>query len=169
MSKEQARLCAMKVLDAYADMQMPLDVVLLASKLGYEVKQANFKKDWISGGVNFFDNADDKQKGVIYVRAKEPPRRQRFTIAHEIGHCVMHRDIHKNGILENIDMFRNPNNHSPEEVEANEFAANILMPEDLVRTMWWRWGSTEILASIFKVSLSAISYRLYNLGLKEDW
>ena len=47
--------------------------------------------------------------------------------------------------------------------------ANLLMPEQLVREMWKRWGSTEILADIFKVSLSAMSYRLYNLHLKGDW
>ena len=66
----------------------------------------------------------------------------------------MHREYYRNGILERIDMFRNPENHIQEEVEANAFAANLLMPEQMAREMWKRWGSTEILADIFKVSLS---------------
>ena len=81
----------------------------------------------------------------------------------------MHREYYRNGILKRIDMFRNPENHNQEEVEANAFVANLLMPEQMVREMWKRWGSTEILADIFKVSLSAMSYRLYNLHLKGDW
>lgn len=43
------------------------------------------------------------------------------------------------------------------------------MPSDIVKAMWDKWGSTEILADIFKVSLSAMSYRFYNLNLKGDW
>ena len=50
----------------------------------------------------------------------------------------MHREYYRNGILERIDMFRNPENHSQEEVEANAFAANLLMPEQMVREMWKR-------------------------------
>lgn len=142
----------------------PINAVKLAEALGYDVYQATFKDGAISGGVNF-----QKNGGRIYLNQNDSPTRQRFTLAHEIGHCVLHRDKHENGILERIDMFRDPENHSQEEVEANAFAANLLMPEQLVREMWKRWGSTEILADIFEVSLSAISYRLYNLHLKGDW
>ena len=55
------------------------------------------------------------------------------------------------------------------EFEANEFAATLLIPENLVRKYWSSWSSVEMLADIFKVSLSAMSYRLYKLGLKGDW
>lgn len=55
----------------------------------------------------------------------------------------MHREYYRNGILGRIDMFRNPENHSQEEVEANAFAANLLMPEQMVREMWKRWGFTD--------------------------
>lgn len=145
-------------------LKTPINAIRLAKALGYEVYQASFTDNAISGGANF-----QKQGGKIYLNRNDSPTRQRFTLAHELGHCIMHREYYRNGILERIDMFRNPENHSQEEVEANAFAANLLMPEQMVREMWKRWGSTEILADIFKVSLSAMSYRLYNLHLKGDW
>lgn len=172
MAKEQARMKARNLLQKQEIAQAPVNVVQIAQKLGYKVYRATFKKPGISGGVKFLQenqHQGDQHKGEIYVNAEDAPRRQRFTIAHEIGHCIMHREQHQEGILEKIDMFRNPENHNAEEAEANEFAASLLMPEYMVRDAWKRWGSTEILADIFKVSISAMSYRLYNLGLKGDW
>lgn len=160
----QAERAASELLRRQRALKAPINAIKMAKSLGYEVYQANFKDSAISGGVNFQESG-----GKIYLNRNDSPTRQRFTLAHELGHCVMHKEHHQNGILERIDMFRNPENHSQEEVEANAFAANLLMPEQMVREMWKRWGSTEILADIFKVSLSAMSYRLYNLRLKGDW
>ena len=145
-----------------------VNALLLAKKINYIVYQASFKDENISGGITF--NADGKG-GKIYVNHNDSPFRQRFTIAHEIGHAVLHSENYKkNGILEQIDMFRTGKEAGNElELEANEFAATLLMPENLVRKYWSSWGSVEMLADIFKVSLSAMSYRLYKLKLKGDW
>ena len=163
--RENARDKAAEVFSKYHLGEPPIDIIELAEKLGYTVWFATFKDERISGGVSF----DATQGGKIYVSRSETGKRQRFTVAQELGHCVMHRDSHKNGILESVDMFRRPDDHRPEEVEANEFAASILMPEEMVRQKWREWRSTEILADIFQVSISAMSYRLYNLDLKGDW
>ena len=163
--REKARDKAAEILSAYSLGVPPINVIDLAEKLGYTVWFATFKDERISGGVSF----DAHQGGKIYVSRTETGKRQRFTVAHELGHCVLHRDDYKNGILESIDMFRRPDDHRPEEIEANEFAASVLMPKDMVRQAWRKWRSTEILADIFQVSISAMSYRLYNLGLKGDW
>ena len=146
----------------------PVNVLLLAKSLNYNVYQASFKNENISGGITF---NTDGNGGKIYVNHNDSPFRQRFTIAHEIGHAVLHSENYKkNGILEQIDMFRTGKEAGNElELEANEFAATLLMPENLVRKYWSSWGSVEMLADIFKVSLSAMSYRLYKLKLKGDW
>ncbi|MBR3722082.1 MAG: ImmA/IrrE family metallo-endopeptidase [Selenomonadaceae bacterium] len=166
--RNNARRAASKLLNDKKNFSIPIDVISIASALGYKVYSAKFKNNQISGGVKFL-NEDAAVKGEIYVNENDSWQRQRFTIAHEIGHCVLHREKHNDGILENIDMFRNPNNHSEEEIEANEFAASILMPENEVRKQWLKWRSTEILADVFNVSLSAMSFRLFHLGYKGDW
>lgn len=159
---------AIQLLNEYGVKSAPVNVVKLAKDLGYSVHKAIFRNKKISGGVKFFNNG--QEEGAIYISINDSISRQRFTLAHELGHCVLHREQYQEkGLLEGIDMFRDPENHSRMEVEANAFAAELLMPRELVRQKWAIWGSTEILADIFRVSLSAMSYRLYNLGLTKDW
>ncbi len=141
----------------------PLDPITLANRMGIEVRATKFKSDWISGGIH-----NEKGKAVIYIKANELPTRQRFTVAHELGHYVLHMKELEKGLLEKVDMFRSTET-SQREVEANEFAAALLMPEPAVRKFWNLYGSIEILADMFCVSLSAMSYRLYKLGLQGEW
>ena len=66
-------------------------------------------------------------------------QRQRFTIAHELGHYVLHRDILGDG-TNDTKMYRtnpnsshyNPNISTRHEQEANEFASRILMPQKFI-------------------------------------
>jgi Zn-dependent peptidase ImmA (M78 family) len=51
------------------------------------------------------------------------------------------------------------------EIFANQFAANLLMPESEVRSRWQRTASPVTLAAAFRVSQDAMSFRLRNLGL----
>jgi len=93
------------------------------------------------------------------------PNRQRFTVAHELGHYVcghlqdkpMFRDSRKNFSLENYDIY---------EVEANRFAANLLMPKEKIDFMLYKEGITSIdkMAQLLRVSPAAMTYRLQNLG-----
>ena len=81
----------------------PVNVLLLAKKLNYTVYQASFKNENISGGITF---NTDGNGGKIYVNHNDSPFRQRFTIAHEIGHAVLHSENYKkNGILEQLICF----------------------------------------------------------------
>lgn len=155
---------AEEILRQHGFVSAPIDVLKLAKILGLAVYSVRFSNPDISGGIKFLDKGAE-----IYVNVNDSWNRKRFTIAHEIGHYVLHKDDFEEGFYETIDMFRNTSNHEKREIEANEFAASILMPRDLVRKEWGIWGSTEILADIFKVSLAAMSYRLFILGLKGDW
>ncbi len=88
--------------------------------------------------------------------------RQRFTIAHELGHFV----------LEHGENFRDPahnfslDNYQIPEVEANRFAAELLMPRDALDYYVHEKNMDDIalLAKTFMVSEQAMLYRLRNLG-----
>jgi len=116
-----------------------------------------------------------RKAGVTVVAvAKEQARtRQRFTIAHEIGHLVMHEptEIH---VDKNFSVLLRSTRSSEAvdvlEMEANAFAAALLMPERLLRPEI-KHLSLDIendpriteLAREYEVSAQAMTYRLTNL------
>src|SRR5262245_51694122 len=96
----------------------------------------------------------------------EPPlRRERFTVAHELGHWVCHaherreaqpvycRQVH---VAEPADRAL--------EREANIFAAELLMPEANVRRVWAETHDVDACAARLDVSPTAIHWRLYSFG-----
>lgn len=114
---------------------------------------------------------------VIYVNALHPKTRQLFTIAHEIGHYILHRDLLTS---EHIDTVEQPiNNGHPAlhrthktqynvneqemEIEANEFAAELLMPQDFFVKKWEESCSIDEVAEYFGVSQSAVALRAKKL------
>lgn len=115
------------------------------------------------------------EKGIISVNKNESNNktRQRFTIAHEIGHFLLHSKLKPIFIDKSPKvMFRNSESSSGElhqEREANAFAAALLMPRDLINDELEKLESdfdnpTKKLAKIFNVSEQAMSFRLANLG-----
>ncbi len=97
--------------------------------------------------------------------------RRRFTLAHEFAHFVLHRDflMQNNKITDGI-LFRSSNNFDQRETEANQFAADLLMPKDLFDDAI-KQGKNKIkdLADLFQVSYSAIKYRAYKLGYLKEY
>lgn len=121
--------------------------------------------------------AYDGNHYVISINASEAPSRQRFTAAHELAHYFLHRDLlRQNGklnrhtdILFSEDDSKNPTEpFSPRhEVEANKYAARILMPAKLVKEHYDPiQDNVGELAGLFKVSRQAMEIRLANLGLR---
>lgn len=111
---------------------------------------------------------------VIGVNSAHSLGRQRFTIAHELGHLELHRG--RRLILDvpvRVDYRDRTSSLATdrEEIEANRFAASLLMPEALVMSAAREAGSrnledhVSLLAKRFQVSTEAMSYRLINLGL----
>ncbi len=101
---------------------------------------------------------------VITINNKHHISRQRFTLAHELGHYILHKE--KNSLFEDTTFFRGGSMDSIE-YTANEFAAKILMPEDRVRALIDS-GIRDLvtLANKFTVSSSAMKYRLEELGYR---
>ncbi|WP_111308564.1 ImmA/IrrE family metallo-endopeptidase [Confluentibacter sediminis] len=143
-----------------------IDVKKICKSCGVDVKPENLDVD-VSGLFVI------KQKGA-YIRYNnnEAPLRQKFTIAHEFGHFVLHKDtplfISKNDKI----MYRNLESSTGEiqrEREANSFAASLLMPrkfiiEEINKTPKKIKNPVSHLAKTFGVSEQAMTFRLANLG-----
>lgn len=140
----------------------PVKLGALASVLGVKIKVSRLASG-ISGQITKETNGY-----VIRVNRNESRERQRFTIAHELAHYLLHRDIIDNsadGITDNV-LYRSG---APEikEFEANRLAAEIVMPQKLVKSLIEERfdgvvneNSIEQLAKIFEVSKSAMEIRL---------
>lgn len=138
-----------------------IDVKKIAECLGIRVIEYPFSEN-ISG--LFF-----KKDSQIFlgVNQNHPNNRKRFTIAHEIGHYLLHSKDILHYDLEELDKvyFRAKSILSREETEANFFAAEILMPDSLIdKCIDSGINSVEELAKFFEVSEEAMRYRLINLG-----
>jgi hypothetical protein len=114
----------------------------------------------------------------IWVSAAEAERsqgRERFTIAHELGHFLLH--IGESTPPSNFFACREKDIHSTtpsrkqrsKEIEANRFAAELLMPEQLIEKLAHQWkASVPKMSNLFNVSAEAMGIRLTQLGLLPD-
>jgi Zn-dependent peptidase ImmA (M78 family) len=119
---------------------------------------------WDSG---FLEKIDDQW--CIYINQYESVPRQRFTIAHELGHFILHSDEYANTSIHDQIFFRDENT-SPMEREANDFASGLLMPKDIFYTYIQEGVNTiSALADKFKLSTPAVKYRAYKLGLIPEY
>lgn len=119
--------------------------------------------------------AKNSSRSAIGVNVHENETRQRFTIAHELGHYLLHTKKQDQLFIEDKKMYRDKSSSSGElkmEREANAFAAALLMPEHLLKSEIDEAGldpsnedSIKQLAADFKVSEVAMTYRLTNLKL----
>lgn len=143
--------------------ETPVRLGDLAKELGVGAIKVSSLKTGVSGQIAKEDGAY-----VIRVNRNEARERQRFTIAHELSHYLLHRsliDSSEDGITDNV-LYRSG---APEriEFEANRLAADLVMPRALVSRILreeYRGIVTEAtienLASRFSVSKVAMEVQL---------
>ncbi|SMG42639.1 protein of unknown function [Marivirga sericea] len=143
-----------------------IDVTEIANRLGINIIRKSLGNDLSGVLVLKGDN-----HSVIGIDIAQGPQRERFTIAHELGHYILHRKLKSTFIDEKITFTRG-NAKGIHEVEANAFAASLLMPKFLLEKNILSFESKEIgeeqieeLAKEYKVSNIAMTYRLTNLRL----
>ena len=140
--------------------EAPVKVGALAKALGLEVVIAALPLK-ISGLIQPKDDGDGF---VIKVNRFEPKARQRFTIAHEIAHYLLHRDRIQSGVVDSV-LYRSKLS-SRLEAEANRLAADLIMPLNLVEGMADKVNVdsfdqlVERMADRFQVSKQAMGIRL---------
>ena len=173
---ERGARAARRLLAEHPDLERaPVDVEALAGRLGIRLREVEMD-DETSGMLIVKSNG----ASAIAVNQEHHPHRKRFTVAHELGHWAMHisagteRHFVDHLVVKRRDR-RASQGTEREEVEANAFAAELLMPTRLVRKAFP--GSTAVnawdlhegrlrrLARRFRVSDQAMSIRLVALGL----
>jgi Zn-dependent peptidase ImmA (M78 family) len=182
----RAKISAEKIIRDY-DLYSPVDVFRLGERMGFSWDVLSFEelKKVVDGEGDFSDkerieglNANEllgfyvKTKDTFYLNGdiveeneSVGVERLKFTLAHEIGHFVLHNDLTKNHFR--IVTRKDLNSKEPEEVEANYFAAYLLIPDKEIekrlfyaRDLEYESGFIPFLAKIFAVSREAFKNRL---------
>lgn len=105
----------------------------------------------------------DVKTNSIYVNTEDPPERQTFTIAHEFGHALLHKDLYAQHPDRYKVLMRAPlrAETDPLEQEANAFATQLLIPK-MFLDKYYPKASIGELARLFIVSEEVIKFRLEN-------
>ena len=159
--RQNPEALAKAVLRAYWNGVPPVDPRAIAEVLGARVEvRSPFDDGWANQSGRFHFEGSTP---VIEFSTGESETRQRFTIAHELGHFLMgDRDAPRDGPSSFGSSQRNL-----QEVRANRFAAELLMPADAVRALFLsgQCGTVDAMAARFNVSKAAMGFRLARLGL----
>ncbi|MCY4186154.1 MAG: ImmA/IrrE family metallo-endopeptidase [Rhodobacteraceae bacterium] len=137
----------------------PVQTVPIAKGLGLKVFKSTTDAwpDALSGMIK--RSSDDLSQYSIYVNGNHHVHRRRFTIAHEISHFILHKNLIGDGITDDV-LYRSGLS-SRVEAQANSLAADILMPWRLIREqLSGGIDNIEELAMKFRVSKSAMAIRL---------
>ena len=144
--------------------KVPVDVVEIANAYEINVYVANLNNE-ISGAIRY--NQETK-KFEILVNKNNAEVRQRFTIAHELGHYFLHREILKNKEVHIDALYRSETQTDittkEQEKEVDYFAGALLMNRMVIDKLNENYTVAE-LAKILKVSSSAMAVRLDILGI----
>ena len=140
---------------------VPVKLGALATALGIHVFKSTLKPG-ISGLI---EPSDDSPSGYqIKINRHEPVERQRFTLAHEISHFILHRFEIGPGLID--DTLYRSKLSDRKEVEANKLASQIVMPSSAINaefalvTHLEASEKIEVLAKKFRVSKEAMRIRL---------
>jgi Zn-dependent peptidase ImmA (M78 family) len=163
LAKRKAR----KLLQKAGVVGPPVPVADLAALAGAEVQYEPFDGE-LSGMIMRREG-----RALIGINTKDSLGRQRFSLAHELDHLLLHRSESFHLDSKHPIRFRDARSSTGEdvdEVEANQFAAELLMPEGfLARDVQEVAGeeaevATQRLAERYQVSDQAMSIRLSVLG-----
>jgi hypothetical protein len=138
----------------------PVDITALVTEFGLSVYQKDDLPDGVSGKICRDASQESPGGYSIHVNANDTYTRQRFTIAHEFAHYLLHRDKIGDGISDDA-LYRSVKLTTQDEYAANNKAADLLMPRKLVLGYVSEGVSDpNELKDIFEVSLQAMQVRL---------
>lgn len=147
--------------DSMGNIPLPVDPWEIADRIGIQARPAPLDGNLAGFIIREFAGGPTE----IYFNEQDAEVRQRFTVAHELGHFYRHKDDDDElGFVDERAELAQAGT-DPEEVWANQFAAELLMPAALVKRWWAEGWSITQLRRKFHVSTPAISNRLSSLGL----
>lgn len=133
-----------RFLECCRNLDIPINIEQIILDLWIDINYWKFVKfDWLS--------MKDSDYVCVFINKSVSIKRQRFTMAHELKHC-----------LDN-EFWLNCHNHDWFDIiekNADEFAWKLLVPENKLREVFQRHKSLTYLSSIFDVSRTVIEKRL---------
>lgn len=149
---EKAKQEARKVIKDNYVTTLPVKIEELVQNYGLKVVEADFGK-YVEKYAGFLDH----QNRTISVNDKDTEFKKVFSIAHGLGHFLLHNDaVSRLCVLERKPLGQL--DASSVEEEANCFAVNVLIPEEFLKK--YASSSPDIIAKIFGVTEDVIGYRL---------
>lgn len=169
--KAKIRELAARLLDQSTVQRAPVPIDKIAKSKGVQIIRHPIDIEDVSGFLYH-----DKNKTVIITNSEHSDVRQRFTIAHELGHYLLHEGhpVHVDrGFSVKMRDDLSSKGVDTYEIEANNFAAELLMPkqmleEDLMAIEdinLFEGDAIQKMAKKYKVSSQALTIRLTSLGL----
>jgi Zn-dependent peptidase ImmA (M78 family) len=125
----------------------PIKLGALAKDLGIDVFQSSLKPG-ISGLI---EPSKTSLSGYqIKINRHEAVARQRFTLAHEIAHFLLHKDFIRNGVIDNT-LYRSSLSNK-QEIEANKLASRIVMPDSIVKDLRQKYADLSLDEMVSRMS-----------------
>lgn len=126
------------------------DLTKLAERAGIIVIPFDFGSELIDG---FCQHACDGLPPIVYINSNQPKDRYRFSLGHEIGHLICHQTP-----------------HPEQEIEANRFAAEFLMPTRDIRNDFEPHSLTRFmdLKLYWGTSMQSLIYKAWQIGSLSD-
>ena len=144
IEKESAKLLESFCKDKGQKIAAPVPVFDIIEHLGYDV---DFRKDGIYEDKNLLGGTLIDQKTIeINENLIDHEGRMHFTAAHEVGHIVLHvpfynekhgKDVSEHKIISRKDCGFEGTKKEPEELQADKFAAYLLMPSALIKKAFY--------------------------------
>ena len=162
---QKIKTLVIKLLESNKISNFPIDLKKILKFSGITLNYSVFE-DSISGLLY-----KKKNKNIIVVNSLHPEVRQRFTIAHELGHYFLNH--HSNLFIDKGNLYRDKRSSEGNirwEREANKFAAELLMPEEMLRRFIKKESiedlqDIDLIAGKIKVSTEALTYKLSDIGM----
>ena len=169
--RKHIRSLVEKLLKKHRIQSAPVPVEELAQSLGVRVVKEP-TDDELSG---FLYRDRGQKAAIIGANANHHPNRQNFTVAHELGHFLLHEgdEVHVDrGFQIKLRSEFSSKGIDMEEKESNLFAAELLMPASFLRNDLKKVNALRLdvegvvaeLANKYGVSTQAMMFRLANLG-----
>ena len=156
-----ANYTARDIIDLFNITKPPVKLQQICDILDIDFRLSDFWDDNLSGKVYI-----EGENPVIEVNNQHSFERKRFTLAHELGHLFRHIAT---GLKSEVNdpKFRRAGDFDYTEIQANKFAAGLLMPKSFIEDEIEKFEDDvdiNSLARKFEVSYDAMYWRLKNLG-----
>jgi Zn-dependent peptidase ImmA (M78 family) len=161
----KAKTEAKKLRDRYGITEPLVNLFDVAANEGFEIIyfRPNDETKDISGLL-------DRKHRTIFLNVDESAARQNFTLAHELAHHLLDHAPDEYGEYRRNSLYATEK--PDKELEADYFAAELLMPEDLILKMKSKYSLTDedvhALSKLFGVSPSAMRYRIRSLRRERE-